>query len=493
MNSIAKLRNSNKKIESCNKKQRIRSVLLILCLFWISYETQSAPKDLPKPKFTVEQIKKKKEVLLQILKYGTTKERAIALRELEDFPKEESGELYDQVGSILTKDPEWAMKIYAIRACNHLGLKKFEKEIISLLKYDQQDVQREAIFAIKKLKLHSAVSALTELLKTQDFTKNSNFTTALLEALSDFPEAKESSEFLADRFPEKFNDSELRAQMALYFGKVKYRPMESVLINTFKDEKEPIGLRAFSVNALGKMKSKDAIPPMRELLDKVRNLKSKNDIQDYQPLKIHIITALVSLGDKDIVEELYSFARDDDAVVRLRAIKHLADTEDPAVIEILEYKAQRDPSEKVKRAAQTALDQLRKKLAPEKDSGTEEKSDSSPTETQSKSEPKKPDQPVLEPKTDGKTESKSSPFETDSKSSKDSKITPESKPSESKANPDSKTQTSTQKTDSGTSTPESAKKKEPEKKPSKSTQEPKKQGKNPVPFADEESEELEGP
>ncbi|WP_423789854.1 HEAT repeat domain-containing protein [Leptospira wolffii] len=318
----------------------------------------------PKPKYTEEQIKKKKEVLAKILKYGTTKERASAIRELEDFPKEEAGELYDQIGVILSRDPDWSMRIYALRISGILGLNKFEDKIVALLKHDQQDVQKEAVYVIRKLKLESGVAPMTDLLKSQDFTKNSNFLVALIDALSEFPNASEASSVLEARFQEKFNDPEVRAQIALYFGKVKNKSVEDLLIATVKDEKEPITIRAYSVNALGKIKSSAAVSPLRELLDKIRNLKSKNDIQDYQALKIHTITALVSLGDKEIIEELYSFARDDDAMVRLRAIKHLAETEDPAVIEILEYKAQRDPSEKVKRAAQNALDQLRKKLDP---------------------------------------------------------------------------------------------------------------------------------
>ncbi|MGJ4790124.1 HEAT repeat domain-containing protein [Leptospira koniambonensis] len=375
MSLTEELRTSKKKTANCSKQANnqlnqsgkislgnIYSFSLVFCL--LSFGSLAAKEAPPKPKYTEEQIRKKKEVLSKVLKYGTTKERASALRELEDFPKEDAGELYDQVGVILSKDPDWSMKIYALRISGILKLTQFEDKIIALLKHDQQDVQKEAVYVVKKLKFDSGIPVLTELLKSQDFTKNSNFLIALIESLAEFPQASEPFSVLEARFQEKFNDPEIRAQIALYFGKVKTSSIENVLIATVKDEKEPITLRAYSVNALGKIKSEAAITPLRELLEKIRALKSKNDIQDYQALKIHTITALVSLGDKEIIEELYSFARDDDAMVRLRAIKHLAETEDPAVIEILEYKAQRDPSEKVKRAAQNALDQLRKKLDP---------------------------------------------------------------------------------------------------------------------------------
>lgn len=108
------------------------------------------------------------------------------------------------------------------------------------------------------------------------------------------------------------------------------------------------------------MKSISSMQTIKEELEKIRNLKNKQEVKDFQPLKIHSITALVSMGDKDILEELYAYARDDDPVVRLRAIKHLTDTGDMSVLEILEYKAQKDPSEKVKKAAKAAIEKLKK-------------------------------------------------------------------------------------------------------------------------------------
>lgn len=299
-------------------------------------------------------------MLLQVLKFGTTKERAMALRELEDFPPEHSGILIDQLGKILDKDPDWTMRVYAIRAVSALKLTQFGESILKLLKSDQPDVQRECIYASKKLKLESASPILFEILKTQDFTKNSNLTVGLLDALGEFPPKEDASSFLLARLNESFNDPEIRAQIALFFGKAKEKKAESVLLEIYKDVKEPITLRSFSVSSLGKMKSVSSMPVIKEELEKIRNIKSKNEIKDFQPLKIHSITALVSMGDKEILEELYAYARDDDPVVRLRAIKHLTDTGDPAVLEILEYKAQRDPSEKVKKAAKTAIEKLKK-------------------------------------------------------------------------------------------------------------------------------------
>lgn len=339
----------------------ILSFAIISIFLYGSAALFSAPPALGKSaKLSEEQILKKKDILLQVLKFGTTKERAMALRELESFPPEHSGVLIDQLGKILDKDPDWMMRVYAIRTVSELKLTQYGESVLKLLKSDQADIQRESIYAVKKLKLEKAAPILFEILKTQDFTKNSNLTVGLLDALGEFPPQSEASTFLLARLKENFNDPEIRAQIALCFGKSKDLKAESVLLEIYKDTKEPITLRSFSVSSLGKMKSVSSMSSIKEELEKIRNIKSKNEVKDFQPLKIHSITALVSMGDKEILEELYAYARDDDPVVRLRAIKHLTDTGDLSVLEILEYKALRDPSEKVKKAAKIAIEKLKK-------------------------------------------------------------------------------------------------------------------------------------
>ncbi|ABJ76135.1 HEAT repeat protein [Leptospira borgpetersenii serovar Hardjo-bovis str. Sponselee] len=361
-------------------------------LLFVKFPVFSAPDRSKSTKLSEEQLLKKKEILLQVLKFGTTKERAMALRELEEFPSEHSGALIEQLGKILDRDPDWMMRVYAIRTVSELKLTQYEESILKLLKNEQPDIQRESIYATKKLKFEKAAPILFEILKAQDFTKNSNLIVGLLDTLGGFPSQETISSFLLARLNENFNDPEIRAQIALFFGKNKDKKAESALLEIYKDSKEPITLRSFSVSSLGKMKSISSMQAIQEELEKIRNLKSKNEIKALQPLKIHSITALVSMGDKDILEELYAYARDDDPVVRLRAIKHLTDTGDMSVLEILEYKAQRDPSEKVKKAAKAAIEKLKKG---ESGNDVDKKgSDSSKFKTSNKERPIRSENPL---------------------------------------------------------------------------------------------------
>lgn len=401
MNSAEKSKNWKNKINNSNKRPKkafhnfVKYILFFaytIFLLFVKFPVFSAPDRSKSTKLSEEQLFKKKEVLLQVLKFGTTKERAMALRELEEFPSEHSGALIEQLGKILDRDPDWMMRVYAIRTVSELKLTQYEESILKLLKNEQPDIQRESIYATKKLKLEKAAPILFEILKAQDFTKNSNLIVGLLDTLGGFPSQETISSFLLARLNENFNDPEIRAQIALFFGKNKDKKAESALLEIYKDSKEPITLRSFSVSSLGKMKSISSMQAIQEELEKIRNLKSKNEIKALQPLKIHSITALVSMGDKDILEELYAYARDDDPVVRLRAIKHLTDTGDMSVLEILEYKAQRDPSEKVKKAAKAAIEKLKKG---ESGNDVDKKgSDSSKFKTSNKERPIRSENPL---------------------------------------------------------------------------------------------------
>ena len=106
-------------------------------------------------------------------------------------------------------------------------------------------------------------------------------------------------------------------------------------------------------------------------MDKINETKSKLDIKRLSNLKIYSIAALVLLGDTEILKDLVSYAKDDDANVRLRAVKQLGEIDNKEVIELLEYKAQRDPSKKVQEVAKKALEDLKKRnTTPPVDSST---------------------------------------------------------------------------------------------------------------------------
>jgi HEAT repeat protein len=262
------------------------------------------------------------------------------------------------------------VKVFCLRTLAEVEYNKEPQNIISTLSDKNEDVKEAAISAVQRLKIEEATPDLLNFIKNQDFSKNQAITASAITALSELRNGKQAAEFLEEKFKEKSTHTNIRSAIALYFGKVKDLRAEAALIDVAIDENEEPMTRAFAVNALGKMNSQKSIPKIKSILDKINESKSKLDIKRLSNLKIYSIAALVILGDTEILKDLVSYAKDDDANVRLRAVKQLGEIDNKEVIELLEYKAQRDPSKKVQEVAKKALEDLKKRSTPTPDAGT---------------------------------------------------------------------------------------------------------------------------
>ncbi|MCX7999453.1 MAG: HEAT repeat domain-containing protein [Leptospiraceae bacterium] len=330
---------------------------------------KSKKKHEPK-QLTEEQILKKKDVLIKqaIFKYGSHKERKEAMREAVRFPKEYAEEIYALISHILATESDMSVKIAAIRTLSEVGYKKEPNILVSTLSDKNDDVKEAGIFAIQKLKVEEGGEELLKLLKNSDFTKNQTIINNAITALGELESGKQGVDFLESKFREKTTHPNVRSSIALYFGKVKAIKTEAALQDVLIDEMDDPTTRAFAANALGKMHSYNSIPKLREVLEKINETKNKYEIKKLSNLKLYCIGALIALGDNEILKELISYAKDDDPNVRIRAMKQLAEIGNPEAIELLEYKAQRDPSKKVQDTAKKLLEEInqRKKEEPKR-------------------------------------------------------------------------------------------------------------------------------
>ena len=321
---------------------------------------------------TNDQIQKKKEIIEKILKFGSNKERKEAMREVVHFPREHSEELYKAISKILSEENDMGVKIFCLKTLSEVEYSKESSIIIAALNDKNEDVRDAAILAVQKLKIEEAANELLNFLKSQDFSKNQAATGNAINALAELNSGKVAAEFLEEKFKEKSTHTNTRSAIALYFGRIKDPRAEAALIEVSIDENEDPMTRAYAIHALGKMNSQKAIPKIKSILDKINEAKSKLDIKKLSNLKIHCIAALVILGDTEILKELVSYAKDDDPNVRLRAVKQLGEIDNKEVTELLEYKAQRDPSKKVQEVAKKALEDLKKRTPPPEEAKNKE-------------------------------------------------------------------------------------------------------------------------
>ena len=321
----------------------------------------SSKKKAKKHSLTPEQLKKKKEIIEKVLKFGSNKERKEAMRELSHLSSEGLDELVKIVSDTLANDTDNGIKVSCLRTLAELEVKTESKNIIEAVKSKSDDVKDAAIHTIQKLKIEEASEELGSFLKNQDFTKSSTLVSATINTLSELESGKNSSEFLENKFRDKTTSLDLRSSIALYFGKIKDNKAESALLDVATDDSEDVTLRSYSVNSLGKMHSPRAVSELRTMLAKINESKSKTDIKKNSGLKLYVMSALILLGDKDILKDLIVYAKDDDPAVRLRAIKQLGEVPDPNVIELVEYKAQRDPNRKVQELAKKIIEEWKQK------------------------------------------------------------------------------------------------------------------------------------
>lgn len=334
---------------------------------------------------------KKRNNLIMSIKYGTSSERKAAVVEMKKFPKEYENGLFAELGNILEKENEVGIKILAIRSISALELESEKEKLVPLLKEKNDDLVREALILLKKWKVGSATQPILEHLKTMDLNTNSNLISTILSTLSDTDTKREATPFLLEKFKATGTNPDVKANIALYLGSVKAKEAEEDLKKYAFSKNEYTILRAYSINALGKLPSTSSIPELKNLLKELKGPKEKGEARKVQTLKIYSSYALFELGDKEALAELVDLSRDDDSLVRFRALEQLAKVKDPSTKELFEYKSNYDPSLKVQKYAKKVLETWDSKNADlSVDDGNDpSKEDPSTPESIEPSQPKK--------------------------------------------------------------------------------------------------------
>ena len=175
-------------------------------------------------------------------------------------------------------------------------------------------------------KTHIAASAIRTLGKTGDTTYAEKF----LERIQD------------DDFED--DETELRESSILLMGELEYEPAVLTLIDIVQDDSYSSVARRFACDSLGKIGDEEAIPVLKDLLNDPDSI-----------LRSYVLTSLAYFEGDEIEEILIQSLRDSFWRIRVAACKALAERESRSSVEILIYKAEKDPEPNVKKAAMSAL------------------------------------------------------------------------------------------------------------------------------------------
>jgi len=215
------------------------------------------------------------------------------------------------------------------------------------------------IGALTKKKPASALPVLIKEIREQDFSKAGN---RIPDAVFLLTVYKDNSlqPFLMEKLLAADTYSDYRSGILKYLGETTpwAETTRGQILKLFQDEAEPLTVRGSAAYALGRAQINEAKPVLKEALKKIEALKSADEKKRYTRYRMQVISSLILLKDTEVKEILFAMARDDDEIVRARAVHQISILKMPEAKELLEYKAKFDPSAKVQREAKRGLKAL---------------------------------------------------------------------------------------------------------------------------------------
>lgn len=291
---------------------------------------------------------------LKILHASST-ERRNEIRKFKSLTPEDQAKLFPVILKLCTDDMDQLVRETALRIFTEMKEKKAEPAFLAALKDKQEDVQLAGISGLREIESKKGGEPIYSLMKGLDPAKDVLRYTSAVRALGAL-EYKADIAGLIKTAEDSNTHEEIRRAIILYIGDVKAPEGREFLTKLAKNEEKEPDLRAYAANSLGRMKDSSAIPVLKEILENIRNLKNPRDRARMSRLRFQSMVALMRLGDRSMVPEIMAAAKDDDPVVRLRAVRQLGEMRIPETKELLEFKAKYDDNPRVKKAAQQALD-----------------------------------------------------------------------------------------------------------------------------------------
>jgi HEAT repeat protein len=321
------------------------------------------------------------ELLKEKMLYAPSTERRKAISHVERLEEKEEQKFFlETLRGLAVEDMDPLVREAAVRLLADLKDEGSGPTFLKALEDDMRPVMREALRGIGRIELNSAQEQIFTLLKEEEFKENDNVTVAMIRTLADL-ESKVASDFLSEVYKKDDTNLEIQRAILLYFGDAAIAEKKAWLTEILIDKNEDIVSRSYAANALGKIKAPDSTGPLKDVLKEIRDLRSSRERARHNPLKQQAIVALIRMGDKSILPELKAAALDDDATVRLRAVKQIGQLKVTEFRPMLEYKAEHEPSRSVKKAAQEALDILDGKVeADNTEEEPESNEEATPTE-----------------------------------------------------------------------------------------------------------------
>jgi HEAT repeat protein len=300
---------------------------------------------------------KKGEWIEQTLDFGIQEDRLSAVNKIQQIKDPGiRGRLVKKLLVVIKDedDPELLKKSVTV-----LGEMKETSAIPLIMEkidHRSEDVGIAAVYALKNMNGTAAKEKLIQKVKAQNLETNSNFTNALLQTLGEF-KAVELVPYVREALGNPKTNNGIKEELILFLGKVQSLESKDILLKIYRDDEEEVALRAFAVNSLSRLGSKDVTADIKEIMKTIDSYDVKKR-KKYYNLYLYSIAALAKLGDQEAIPKLINALRNNSSQVRLKAISLIKDFKDKRTIDILKYKMNYDQNPKVQSAARKALKEM---------------------------------------------------------------------------------------------------------------------------------------
>jgi HEAT repeat protein len=292
----------------------------------------------------------------EALKYGNSQQVRDTLNVLGKLSEAEQKSLLPELKkNCLSTDPLVLRKMAEF--IGNAPFKDLDEELSRFL----ADKSNEQLFfatigALAKKKPASALPVLIKEIKEQDFSKPGNRIPDAVHLLIIYKDTSLQS-FLIEKLQAADTYADYRSGILKYLADSGpwSETMKGQVLKIFQDEAEPLTVRGSAAYALGKAQIQEAKPKLKEALTKIEALKGSDEKKRYTRFRMQVISGLILLKDNEVKEILFAMARDDDEIIRARAVHQIGLLKIPDARELLEYKSKFDPSVKVQKEAKKAL------------------------------------------------------------------------------------------------------------------------------------------
>lgn len=280
----------------------------------------------------------------ETLLFGIAEE---VLEVIKDIKKAEETALNSDLVKVLSESIDSEVQKTILHYFTDLEYKGAESVALSYVMISE-DIEMETLLEIAFINYLAAIKSngLKEIIINEIEKENNELSMAALRAVGKMKDTSKEDYLL-----EKFNDPEFPAErkpaLVLVFGDLESKKAVPVLIDVIKNPYEDKILRMYACDSLGRIGDDRAVPELKKVFSEKDAL-----------LRAYAAAALACFDMADVVDLLIQGLKDSNWRVRYHCTLALSNKDAVKAVEILIYKAKRDPVHKVRVQAIMSLGEI---------------------------------------------------------------------------------------------------------------------------------------